>query len=399
MALEIEGSNPSVHPILLSRHPQTKGAAPCPTKPLTDHIATSRSDKRGRHPHKTRRRSAATRTPSSTTTAESPPSRRPPRLAERHRRASTGRHRRGDYRRVVAGGVLVLLASSGLRLGLARLEADVASVLNAFSESQDGTVIHTVRGRAATGVSGRLPAYSGAQRRLVALSRFAAKTSATSSSGTPSARARQGRGRLSHEVRCRSVADRRRPGRARRDGAPVQQDRRPGYHPASRSSPESKNDERRRSWKASKSPLARRPAKSDAVHGDRLASPCRKASRRACRHMGLDPSPNRRTRTGGAKSFAVTYITKDGASAVLDHYRDQTRGRRSHRHRRRRQHRHAPRMQRRIDFSDAEKSIQGGIRRRQVCARRRTTRRSTSRCSRLSRPQQPHDSSPLGLTI
>jgi hypothetical protein len=63
---------------------------------------------------------------------------------------------------VVAGGAAFLLASSG-GSGSSRVEADVASVLNAFSQNQDGTVITRFEGELPPGFPGDLPVYSGAR--------------------------------------------------------------------------------------------------------------------------------------------------------------------------------------------------------------------------------------------
>ncbi len=355
MALETEGSNPSVHPI--SPAIRNERGAPVPDETPRDHMADE-----SKEAHAAPALDAMTPGGYAYTivddTSESVPA-----LAA----ASATGARRGVHplalvgaaivAAVVAGGAVWLLAPGG-GSSSPRLEADVASVLNAFSQSQDGTVITRFEGELPPGFPDDVPIYSGA-RVVSSLQQVRGDDVGYIVIWDTN----DARDKVAADLNTKFSAD---PWQI--DGG--QDGRDATVHQFSKIDDpditglvlvaESKDDETTTILESVEVTSGAKAAKTEPfVPIDGRALP-KGFPDSVPPYDGSIITQSAYTKQAGGQSFAVTYLTKDGASAVLEHYRAKladaklavTDGDAS-----------TATLEDAevIDFSDAEKSIQGEI--------------------------------------
>ncbi len=315
MALETEGSNPSVHPISPAIRNERGASVPDETPP--DHIAEQPSD-----------RDAARATDAMTPggysytivddTSESPP----------EPTTAAGGARRGVHpllligvavmTAVVAGAAAFLLSSSG-GSGSSRVEADVASVLNAFSQNQDGTVITRFEGELPPGFPDDLPTYAGA-RVVSSLQQVRGDDVGYIVIWDTS----DPRDKVAADLATRFGAD---PWQI--DGG--QDGRDATVHQFSKIDDpditglvlvaESKNDETTTILESVEVTSGAKDVKTDPFTAIGARSLPEGFPESVPPYDGAIITQSAYTKQAGGQSFAVTYITKDGASAVLEHYR------------------------------------------------------------------------------
>lgn len=219
----------------------------------------------------------------------------------------------------VIAGIAVWLLTSGGAAGSPRLEADVASVLNAFSQNQDGTVITRFEGELPPGFPDDLPAYSGA-RVVSSLQQVRGDDVGyiviwdTSDS----------RDKVAADLDTKFSAD---PWQI--DGG--QDGRDATVHQFSKIDDpdiiglvlvaESKGDETTMILESVEVTSGAKDAKTDPFTAVGARALPEGFPESVPPYDGSIITQSAYTKQAGGQSFAVTYITKDGASAVLEHYR------------------------------------------------------------------------------